>query len=87
MEGEIMRAVASAARRPPAEIPAPPTHQEHEVTVRLHHHVFELAEWAYRFEQGDGVHHLEGRSFEAFLADVLEAGLELPVERWRRATE
>lgn len=82
-----MRAVTSAARRPQAEpISPPPTYQEHEVTVRLHHHVFELAEWAYRFEQADAVHHQEGRSFEAFLADCIEGALELPVARWKRQT-
>jgi hypothetical protein len=79
-----MRVVSTVARRPAPE--PPPTHRVHEVAVRLHHHVYELAEWAYRYEQNDPILRREGRTFAEFLADSLEGGLELPVTRWHRDT-
>lgn len=83
MEGETMRADTKAARRLPAEpLSPPPTHQVHDVTVRLPHDVYELAVYAHGFEEREGLH-LGGRTFEAFLADVIEGGLELPVTRWQ----
>lgn len=76
-----MRAVAKAAPRPP--IGPPPAYQEHEVTLRLDHHTYELAVWAYAYEQStDERLHSSARTFEEFLADCVEAGLEFPERRW-----
>jgi hypothetical protein len=74
------RAEGAEDRRGP-----PPTAQEHAVTVQLHHHVYELAQWAYRYEQANPVLGQEGRTFEAFLADCIEGDLVRSVTRWRHA--
>jgi hypothetical protein len=83
-----MRAVAKAApRSQTTPIPPPPAYQQHAVTVWLDHHVFEVAEWAYQYEQcTEGDLHPSGRTFEEFLADMIEGGLELPVARWHHKT-
>jgi hypothetical protein len=83
-----MRAGATAARkpRPVAPIPPPPLYQAHEVMLRLHHHFYELAAWAYAYEQqadAELARLHRGRPFEQFLADCLEAGLEPTVEHWK----
>ena len=79
-----MRAGTKAAGRPQAEpFPPPPTYEELEVTIRLHRHVYDVAQWAYRYEAAtDHLLHPAGRTFEEFLADMIEAGLEMPVARW-----
>jgi hypothetical protein len=82
-----MRAIATAAQVSPAKSsPPPPTYQEHEVTLRLHHHVYELAVWAFRYEQSDDAelaHLYQDRTFEEFLEGCIEEGLESTVARWQ----
>jgi len=83
-----MRAGTKAAKRPQAEpFPPPPMYEEHAVTIRLHRHVYDMAQWAYRYEEAtDRLLHPSGRTFEEFLADCIEGGLELPAARWQRET-
>jgi len=66
-------------------IPPPPCQQQRAVTLSLPRHTYELARWAYRYEQAEGRH--RGRTFTEFLIDCLEEGLERPLARWEQEHE
>jgi len=68
-------------------IPPPPCYRQREVTLSLPLHTYELARWAYRYEQAAGRLLHRGRSFADYLVDVLEGGLETPLERWEHEQE